>query len=264
MIESKRVENIRKHGNFKSSVDGWRKVLLQDIGFRTGEKAEYIIIAGCFNPEAVPHVFRTFKGLLDLWHVSYSLLPKENCCGNPIVQAAITAKNEEEIAASKELSREFILENFRQAEALGAKSIVLFCVGCEALYSICAASTGLEIITYAGLIERYFQGGRLNMDIDYYAGCRRQRKRITRKVLNPQAAPGIFEKIEGLSVNYIDDRLCCTIPAQLDKITSSVQTNTLVTACTGCHYNAQERFKGGTAVRIKMLPELVMESTLYR
>ncbi|OPX40424.1 MAG: hypothetical protein B1H11_00015 [Desulfobacteraceae bacterium 4484_190.1] len=55
------------------------------------------------------------------------MLSKEYCCGwVPLGQPAVMAKSEEDIARAKEIAEEFILGNFRQAEALGAKSIRFF------------------------------------------------------------------------------------------------------------------------------------------
>lgn len=253
-----------KHGNYKSSADGWKKVLLGDIGFRSGEKADYIIIAGCLYPESIPNVFSIFKTLLDLWHVSYSLLPKENCCGYAIVQSALQSKNQGDIQLSKQLSKEFIEENFRQAEALGAKHIVLFCSRCEPLYSICAASTNLEIMTYADLIDRFFQGGQLSRDIDFYSGCYRFRNRFIRKALDLQSVQNILGRIEGLHINYLDNRLCCNVPAQLNQLSNSLKTRSLVTLCTLCHKNLRANLQEKAFVKVQLLPELVMDSILNR
>ena len=37
---------------------------MDDIGLRMDEKAEYVIIKGCRQPEDMPHVFRALKSIL--------------------------------------------------------------------------------------------------------------------------------------------------------------------------------------------------------
>lgn len=81
MIDTKLVENIENYGICKGTGEERRKLLVDDIGLRIGEKAEYVIITGCFPPEGMPHVFGAFKGLLDHFQIDYTLLSKEYCCG---------------------------------------------------------------------------------------------------------------------------------------------------------------------------------------
>ena len=50
MINEKIVDNIRVCAR-KDSWEGRHRVLVEDIGFRIGEKAEYVIITGCIPPE---------------------------------------------------------------------------------------------------------------------------------------------------------------------------------------------------------------------
>ena len=64
MIDQKLVDNIRAYGTYKASWEGKQKVL-EDIGFRIGEKAEYVIITGCVQPEGMSQAFRALKELLE-------------------------------------------------------------------------------------------------------------------------------------------------------------------------------------------------------
>ena len=260
MIDQKLVENIRAHGTARDSGEGKHRVL-KDTGFRIGEKAEYVIITGCFNPESMPHVFQALRDLLAHLQIDYTLLAKEYCCGwIPIGQPAVMAKNEEDIAGSKELSREFVLENFRQAEALGAKSIVLCCAACEPSYTNCAGATELEVISYSELLDRYFKGGRLDSEVDYYAGCYRFRRRITTEPVDLEPSVRLLNKIEGLKVNYLDNNLCCYIPPHLEQLTDSLATKTAVTICFGCTGNLRNKLQEKGDYQVKMLPEIVMDA----
>jgi len=258
MINQKLVDNIRSYGTFKDSGEK-RRQILKKTGFRMGEKAEYVIITGCFPPEGMPHVLSAFKTLLDRFEVNYTLLAKEYCCGwMPFGQPAVMAKNEEDIATSKELAKEFILQNFRQAEALGAKSIVLFCSACEPNYSNLKDETSLEVISYTELLDRYFPGGKLDLGIDYYAGCYRFRRRITDKPLDIEPAVRVLNRIEGLRVNHLDSNLCCYIPPHMEQLVGSIKNNTIVTICTGCYYNLAGKLSKKDNCQVKMLPEILV------
>jgi len=261
MVDEKSVENIRKYGIAVGTGEKKRQILVEDIGFPIGKKAEYVIITGCFQAEGMTHVFRAFKDFLDYFKIDYTLLDKEYCCGwMPIGQPAVIAKNEEDIARFKEISKEFIVENFRQAKELGAKSIVLFCGACEPNYTNYKDLTELEVIPYHGLIGRYFKKGKLERKIDYYAGCYRFRRRITDKPVDVEPALRILKKIEGLEVNYIDDKLCCNIPPHQEQLVGAIKSNEVVNICTGCYYSLTAKLMDKPAVKVKMVPEVVWEA----
>ncbi len=257
MLNEKLIENIRKNGIYKESGEGRRKILADDIGFRMDQKAEYVIIGGCHQPEDHPNVFSTIKKLLDRLQVDYTMLTTEYCCGwVPLAQPAVMAKNEDDLAEARKLAGEFVTGNFRQAEALGAKSIVLFCSACEPAYSNYRDATPLEIISFPEMVDRFLDKGRLEAQIDYYAGCYRFRRKMTEVSLDVEPAVRVLRKIEGLKVNYLDNRLCCYIPPHLEQLTCSLTTKSVVTICTGCYEKLQETLKDG--YEVKMLPELVL------
>jgi Fe-S oxidoreductase len=261
MIDQKFVESIRQYGSFKDSGEGRLKLLKEDIGFRMDQKAEYVIIGGCAQPEAMPQVLRSLKSLLEKLKIDYTFLSKEYCCGwLPIGQIAVMTKNEEDISQYKTISRDFILENFKQAEALGAKSLVLFCSACEPNYSNHKNGTRLEIIPYTELLDRSMKKGRLDAEIDYYAGCYRFRRRITSESLDLEPAERLLKKVNGLKINQIDSNLCCYRPPDLEKIMGNLKTKSLMTLCTGCYHNLKGNLQSKGDYQVKMLPEVLLES----
>ncbi len=263
MIDQKYVENIRQYGAFKDSGESRLKILKEDIGLRMDQKAEYVVIGGCVQPEAIPEVFRAFKHLLEKLKIDYTFLSKEYCCGwMPIGQMAVMTKNEEDIAKYKELSKGFISENFKQARALGAKSVVLFCSACEPNYSNYKNTTGLNVIPYTELLDRSLQKGKLDTEIDYYAGCYRFRRRITNEPLDMEPAERLLKRMDGLKINKIDSDLCCYRQPDLEKITGALKTKNLITLCTGCYHNLKARLASKGDYQVKMLPEMLLESVM--
>jgi Fe-S oxidoreductase len=260
MINEKAIEHIKQYGTFHETGEQKRKIL-EEIGFPVGKKAEYVIIAGCYQPMGMPQVLKALKNVLDRLNVSYTLLEKEYCCGwMPIGQPAVVAKADEDIVKFKDISRDMIAENLKQAKALGAKSIALFCGACEPNYANCKDLSDLEVISYSELIDRHFKGGRLDKEIDYYAGCYRFRRKITDKPLEVASALRVLRKIEGLKVNSLPNNLCCYIPPMLEQLSDAIKTDTVVTICTGCYYNVKAKMAQKGSVQVKMLPELVWET----
>jgi Fe-S oxidoreductase len=238
-----------------------RQILVDEVGFPVGKKAENVIIAGCFQAEGMPQAFHAFKKLLDYFALDYTLLNKESCCGwMPIGQPAVIAKNEEDIAAFKKISKEFIVDNFRQAKELGAKSIVLFCSACEPNYTNYKELTDLEVIPYYELIDRHFKSGGLQGQVDYYAGCYRFRRRITDKPVDVEPAARVLKKIKGLEVNYIDNKLCCNIPPHMEQIMGAIKSNSVVNICSGCYYSLTAKSAEKPGLTVKMLPEIVWDA----
>jgi len=264
MIDEKLVENIRRYGTFRDDGSGRRRVL-DDIGYPTGESADYAIIMGCFQPEAMPHVLKDLKALLDHLQVSYTLLSKEYCCGwMAFGQPAVMARNEEDIASYRELSREFVLENFKQAKELGAKSVALFCGACEPSYTNCADATDLEVISYSELLGRHWKSGRLDEAIDYYAGCYRFRRRVTSHPVDIEHAARLLGRVDGLKVNHLDSTRCCYIPPHMEELAGSVTSDTVVTICTGCYQNVRRNLAEKGNCQVKMLPEVLLEAVRNR
>ncbi len=261
MVDEKSIDNIRKYGVALGNGDRKRQILVEEIGFPAGKSAENVIIAGCFQPEGMPQAFQAFKQLLDHFKIDYTLLDREYCCGwMSIGQPAVIAKNEADIARFKQISREFIVENFRQAKELGAKSIVLFCGACEPNYTNYKDLTELEVIPFYELVDRHFKEGRLEAKVDYYAGCYRFRRRITDKPVDVQPAVRILQKIKGLDVNYIDNTLCCNIPPHMEQITGSIKTDSVINICSGCYYTLTAKLADRPGTKVKMLPEIVWEA----
>jgi len=261
MIDYKAVENIKKYGAYKDTGDRRRKILRDDIGYRMDEKADYVTIGGCLLPEAMPHAFKALKDVMEKLAIDYTMLSREYCCGwVPLGQPAVRAKNEEDIGRAREIARDFILRNFKQAEELGARSIVIFCAACEPNYSNYRHETNLEIISYMDLLNRHFDGGRLNIEADYYAGCYRFRRKITTTPLDLEPARQVLNKIDGLKLNYADNNLCCHIPPHLEKLSDSLKSDTIIALCSGCYNQLTKVLRDKGNFQIKMLHEVVAAS----
>jgi Fe-S oxidoreductase len=261
MIDQAQVEHIKEYGVPGDKGEGRLAVLREQIGFPMDQPAEYVIIAGCFQPGTMPGVLSAFKEVLDRLEVSYTMLTKEYCCGwMPIGQPAVMMKDEENIKEFREVSKEFVRENFKQAKDLGAKSLAFFCAACEPNYSNCKDETDIEFVSYVEMLDRHFQGGRLDKEIDYYAGCYRFRRKITEEPIDVDHGAKLLKKIDGLKVNEVDNKLCCYIPPHLEQLGDNIASEELVAICTGCYHNLNSMLQSKEDIQVTMLPELLLQA----
>jgi len=258
----KTVENIRAYGVYHDTGAKRHRVLAAEIGLPLDRKAEYVFLSGCLPPETMPQVFEALKGLLDRFEVTYTFLSKELCCGwLPLLQPLVMAREDEVVIGSmKEMSQELIRENIKRAEALGAKAVVTICSACEPNYANLRGKTGLEIIHYTEFLARYFKGGNLDLKADYYSGCYRFRRRITSVPFDFDPATSVLQRIEGLALHHVDNKLCCYIPPHMESILKSIDTSTVITTCTGCYSNLRRALVQKGDCQVRMLPEVVWEA----
>jgi len=81
MIDEKAVENIQTYGVYQDSGTGRNKVLFEDLGLNADKEAEYVIIAGCVQPEGMPHAFSALKNVFERLQINYTFLSKDTAVG---------------------------------------------------------------------------------------------------------------------------------------------------------------------------------------
>lgn len=262
MLDERLIANIRESGIAQGAagVDD-RAKLLKNMGFRSADRAEYALIASCFLPSLVPESMKAFRLLLERYRVDYTLLPEEHCCANLLLQQAARDKVGGELKRAEALAREFLDKNLIQARRVGAKRILAFCVGCDLVYSRFRYSVPEEMLWYPTLLARLFKGGRLELEADYYAGCHYYYRRINSSLPDLDSAMEVLNRIEGLSLNHLDSRLCCTRPQQLESLSSSMKTKVVITPCGGCAMGLEPALRAKGDCRVVMLPEVVWAAT---
>ena len=258
MLDEELIANIRESGLAQgvAGVDG-RATLLQTMGFRSADKAEYALIASCFLPSLVPESMKAFRLLLEHYRVDYSLLSKEHCCGNLLLRQAAKDRTGAELNRADALAREFLEKNLIQARRVAAKRVLAFCVGCDLAHARFRDSVTEEILWYPTLLARLFEGGRLKLEADYYAGCHYSYQRINGSLPDLDSAMEVLSRIEGLRLNLLDSHLCCTRPQQLDSLLGIIKSKTVITPCGGCAMGLEQALRTRGDCRVVMLPEIV-------
>lgn len=259
MLDEKLIADIRESGIAQGAAAvGDRARLLKNMGFRRADKAEYALIASCFLPSLVPESMRAFRLVLEHYQVDYTLLHKEHCCGDLLLRQAAKDKTGVEMRQADALAREFLERNLIQARQVGATKLIAFCVGCDLVYARFRDSIAEEILWYPTLLARLFKGGRLELEADYYAGCHYHYRKLNHRLPDLDAALQVMHRIEGLRLNHLDSRLCCTRPQQIESIVSSTRSKIVITPCGGCAMGLQQALTARGDCRVVMLPEVVL------
>jgi Fe-S oxidoreductase len=265
MLDEKLIADIRESGIAQGTAGvDHRTKLLQNMGFRSVEKAEYALIASCFLPSLVPESLNAFRLLLEHYQVDYTLLPTEHCCGNLLLRQAAKEKTGIEMEQADALAREFLEKNLTQARRIGATKLLVFCAGCDLVHTRFRDSIPEEIIWYPTFLNRLFEGGRLELVADYYAGCYYYHRRINGSLPDLDSAMEVLSRIEGLRLNLLDSRLCCTRPQQLESLLDNIKSKIVITPCGGCAMGLEQALRTRDDCRVVMLPEVIWAAVSSR
>ena len=233
------------------------RMLQETCGLRFNENAEYALIAGCYSPYLEPQDMKAFGKLLDHYGIDYTLLPKEYCCGGLLYTHALDEKHEGDMEQADDLSREFLDRNLEQARELGASKILAYCAGCDLAFNRVKATEAEEFIWHPTLLARLFEGGKLELQADYYSGCHRQRRSLMDDTPDLDSVLTALGKIEGLELHHLDTGLCCMKPDQLEGLTSSMKHKTVIAPCTGCTMSLRKALADKGEYRVSMLSEVL-------
>jgi Fe-S oxidoreductase len=253
------IAGIREGGiaqGAKQAEDRNRR--LQEVcGFRMAETAEYALIAGCFSPYLEPQDMTAFRKLLDHFGVDYTLLPKEYCCGDLFFVHALHDEHEGDLEQADDLGREFLDQNLEQARELGASKILAYCAGCDMAFNRVDEAAAERIVWHPTLLARLFQGGKLDLQADYYSGCHRHRRKLMGTTPDLDSVTAALSKIDGLELHHLDSELCCMEPDQLESLASSVKHKTVIAPCSGCTLSLRRALAARGEYRVSMLSEVM-------
>lgn len=258
MLNEDLIATIRQSGiaQGQSEVEG-RAALLRQMGFPTLERAEYALIASCFLPSMVPEAMRAFASLLKHYGIDCTLLPKEYCCGHLLYRQALKSKSDEDLKQADVLAAEFLEANLSQARKAGAGRVIAFCAGCDLVFHRFREDVPEEIMWYPTLLERLFEGGRLQLKADYYAGCHYFYRRLNRTGPDLESVSRVLGRVDGLELNELEHQLCCMRPGEMDRLAASIKNTVVITPCGGCADQLQRALKGQADRRVVMLPQVV-------
>jgi hypothetical protein len=254
LIDADTVERIRISGVTSESISD-RVSILEQYSLRHDIPADNVIISGCMVIGMLPHVVASLASILDRFRVSYTFLSKEYCCGNYLYRPPIQVRNEDALSECRELSKEFIGNNIRQAQHLGARRLVIFCSPCYPIYK--HAFPEEQIIFYPALIAEVMGRISLKQRIDYYAGCYRLHRKLSPVPMDLKSTEDVFRQMDGLEVHRISAPNCCYTPEGLSHINQNAQTGLVVHVCTGCYGQHLMSISEESGMEAMMLPQFV-------
>ncbi len=259
MQNEKAIARIREGGIAQgpNHIEDRNRQLHQTCGFRTADKAEYALIASCFNPYIEPQDMTAFRNLLDHYSVDYTLLPEEYCCGDPFYLHAVDEKHEGDFKQADELAKEFLAQNINQARTAGATKLLTYCAGCDMVFNRVKDDIPEEIVWHPTLLAGLFEGGKLELKADFYAGCHRYRHELLGSTPDLDSVLTALGKIEGLELSHLDSGLCCMNADQLPALASSVTNRTIITPCSGCSLFLRKALAEKGDYRVLMLSEVM-------
>ena len=254
LIDASMVRSIRNTG--KTSEDLTERIpILEGHQFTYDQPAENVVITGCQILPGMPHLLDPLARILTNKGLSYTFLSKEYCCGNYLYRPAIKAKDETALTECRELSREFVGLNIKQAEALGAKRIIIFCSPCYPIYKY--AFPEENVVFYPAVLNELMKPILFEEKIDYYAGCYRLHRKFSPVPMDLMSTHEILDKLKGLHVHRISAPKCCFHPDGLSHMITGVRTNTMLHICTGCYGQAVRHMPEDRNVDVLMLPEFI-------
>ena len=251
------VQYIRKYASH-AAPGGLRERLLDTVGIRKPqEKAENVLIFGCYVPFRIPSELKDSLDLLSQLGIEYTFLDDEYCCALPLIE---TTKGKERQQA-EEAAEEFLGLNISQARERGAKRVVYCCVWCAYLAKRFYGNCDLEQIYYYDLIAESLEKATLRLNptvVGYYEGCHRR---------NRAWAPGIsldwpryrkiLGRIQGLEIVDLPHRTCCVFNSQrIIKEAEQHKVGAIVCSCVACHTRIRAASKG--KISVKYLPEVLL------
>lgn len=227
------IEYIEKWGNH-GVPSALRESLLNALGLPPPkEKAENVVVFGCYIPFSLPFLIRDYTRLFDLLGIDYTYLDKEYCCGAPLrVQFP---KQDSAIDASAEAIR----TNGKNALLKGARNVAYCCIGCAHIGKVVSPEEADAHLYVLDLVIEKLMDKSLNiapMKLGYFEGCHCDYSSMYPDVrINWEGYREALGRINGLDIVDLSNDNCCKRGS--DKIFENARqlgVDKLLCACNGC------------------------------
>ncbi|MDO8673817.1 MAG: (Fe-S)-binding protein [Dehalococcoidia bacterium] len=188
-----------------------RKFTLHSLGLdNPGEKAENVVMFGCYPIYGEYRGIESYVKLLDRLDVDFTHLEKEYCCGAFLCHM-FTASGEKEKADAE--ARNFIGMNLAAARECGAKKMAYGCASCAYMAKQYFPDESIEqVYRFDILLDRLRQQN-LEMKpttVGYFPGCHVRFNDLAPGVkLNWSSHREVAGLIKGLNIVDLPRALCC-------------------------------------------------------
>lgn len=260
-IEEK-LDYIRREGNL-SNPEALLKRLLWALDIqKPKEKAENLILFGCYGPYRIPFSLQRYLSLLERLGIEYTYLTKEHCCGVPVLEAALEAGNRDRVQLVEKACKDFIHMNISAGRERGAKNVIHFCTWCVHLYKKFFPEDKAQFYFLDILLDKL---EKIDLQViptvvGYYEGCHLRNRHLAPGVeLDWAAYRSVLDRINGLKVVDLSAKACCTVnPGKVIEQARKLGLGTIVCSCRACHMRLVDVAKG--RMRMQFLPDLLLDA----
>jgi hypothetical protein len=120
-----------------------------------------------------------------------------------------------------------------------------------------AAGDGMDFVFILDFVARYFQGGKLSLEVALYEGCHKYHSYFPSFDFDLHGAKNLLNRVQGLSINEIPSSLCYL--KKSEAVFARSKTKDLVTPTPCCFYFLKNaRHKDG--VHVTYLGEILCRS----
>jgi Fe-S oxidoreductase len=251
------IADIKTYGNH-GATPMLRAMILGASGIaRTRDRAENVLLFGCYRPFSTPYLVRDAVRLLDLLGVPYTWLDKEYCCGLPLLHQIEPGGREGVLAAV----REFLNANRELVRERDGDRLVYCCAGCAHTARAALPEAQAEHVYFLDVLLDKLESRPLGMaplSVAFFEGCHTSyRLPFPDTSLDWGRYRRFLDTIDGLTVTDVSNKTCCK--TQADKIIETAMgrgADALVCACSGC--NVALRAAGRGKLPVLSYPELLL------
>lgn len=255
----KQIQTVMEEGNLVPHTV-LRERLMAELGMvKKSEKAPNVFVFGCLFPFYRHALIKSCLDLFDRLAPEYTFLDKEYCCGGPMTELAPEADKKK----AEEASREFMLKNLVNAQAVGAKNMVYYCVWCAYQGKKILGESGVRQMYYPDLILDRLEHERLAlapMTVGYYEGCHSRGHGLAPGIdMNWKAYRHVLDRIEGLKVVDLPNEICCVVAAP--RVIDAAVKQGLQTIIASCPAGFSRLTKASEGrVKVRYWPQLVLKA----
>ncbi len=199
------------------------------------EKAENVVIFGCYELPRFPRLIPRYLRLLDALGIDYTFLDEEYCCGDPLIEMY----SGEERRKGEKASREFMQKNISMAKAMGAKNLVYFCQWCYYTAKLLFPEGKEGHLYCPDVVVEKLRQRQLKVKptaIGYFQGCHARGRRIApQEHFRFAEYREILDRIKGLQVKEMNHKMCCVdFAPQIIEDAEKLGVDQIVTLCNAC------------------------------
>jgi Fe-S oxidoreductase len=254
----KYVENNGSIG----TVQSLRPRVLSNFGIPgPKQRAENLILFGCYPPFSSGFALCDAMTLLDALGTDYTYLDKEYCCGAPMIMNNRGAERER----ARSAATGFVGKNCEMAEQKGAGTLAYFCVGCAHYSKSFLPDEADRHLYLLDLIVDKLKDRPLRMAapkvVGYFPGCQETYRKMTPGVtLAWEKYRRLMDRVENLKIVDLPVVCCRKKTGTIVEEAEKENLDTIVCPCNSCYSRIRPAARG--RLQVKHYAEILLQGLL--